>query len=131
MSIHNVMRSHSQISCITIDNWWLTRWVTMYKTIDAITYSQMVCSYNKRCVLTLFNRAYFVDSCYKDCTINTRIYQDWLNCRINVNVRLFTILNTQTHLWSKTWVDLLICLLVNTFIQIIYLIKIFLRLNYC
>lgn len=75
VTVHGIMGSHSQISSVSVYHWRLLGSVTVNLAVDTVTNSKIISSYNKRCVLALFNCADFRDSSYKYCAIHARIDQ--------------------------------------------------------
>ena len=72
--ILSIMRRHSQISRISINNWNRIWCITVNKTVNTIAYSYLICSYTECQIFTFFNCAHFIDSCHKYCAIDARAY---------------------------------------------------------
>lgn len=64
--IRNIVRSHSQITGISIDDRWEARSVAVYQAIHTISNSQLVCGHTDSHILALFKGANLADSGDKD-----------------------------------------------------------------
>jgi hypothetical protein len=121
--IATVMRSHCQVSCVSINNWTLHLCIWVNSAVNTVSNSQIISCHTDRWVLTFVNRACLIHCCNHDRTVDTVAYLHILNISINVYIRVFTSKNTDILILYLNWIS--DC---NAFIEAIhvdYLIFIF------
>ena len=89
----------------------------MHQRINATANSHLVRRHNNGTILTLLNCADLAHCCYEYSTVNTRLDQCILDCRINVNITFLTTYDAEAALIKVVWVQILIILDVDALVQ--------------
>ena len=88
-----IVRSHSQVSGITINNRTQIRRVTVNCAINTVSNSKLIGCHTERHIFALFNGTYFVDSRHKNMAVDTGANLEYFDVRIDVNIAVFAIDN--------------------------------------
>jgi len=88
-----IVRSHHQVTRVTIDDRWRQLSVRMHSAVHAVTDSHEIRCKTYSYILAFINRTSFIDGSYHNCAVVAITNLHKLNIRIDVDVRVFASLD--------------------------------------